>query len=87
MDPKKKKQELHIKTFKVPIERVEGKVVVKMVELTDDMLVKTEKIELKSPFLEIPEKSKKVAQYNKRQVVFAENDLDRDYINKKIITK
>ena len=77
---------LYIKTYKVPIERTGEEIKEKMVEITSDMLLVTETIKIKSPILEIPELGKKIAGFNKRQLVIAEN-TDRDYIKKKIITK
>jgi len=77
---------LSIKTYKVPIERTAEGIKEKMVEITSDMLLVTETIKIKSPILEIPELGKKIAGFNKRQLVIAEN-TDRDYIKKKIITK
>lgn len=83
-----RKQNLIVKTFQVPIERKEdGTVVEKQVEITEDMLLKSEPHELKSPVLELPTLSKKVAQFNERQIKFAEEDANIDYIRKKIITK
>jgi len=77
---------LYIKTYKVPIERTEEGIKEKMVEITSDMLLASDIIKIKSPILEIPELGKKIAGFNKRQLVIAEN-TDRDYIKKKIITK
>lgn len=83
-----RKQNLIVKTFQVPIERKEdGTVVEKQVEITSEMLLSEEPTELKSPVLELPTLSKKVAQFNERQIKFAEEDSSIDYIRKKIITK
>lgn len=79
---------LKIKTFKVPITIEDGKVQEKPVELTDEMLVgEPEEVEMKSPVLELPTLTKKIGQFNQRQVKYAEEGLIKDYIKRKIITK
>lgn len=82
-----KKIKLKIKTFKVPIKRLEdNKVEEELVEYTDDMIVEVEEIEIETVF-KINEEAKKVSDYNGRQLKYAEEDSTRDYINKKIIVK
>lgn len=83
------KKVVTIKKYKVPIERDENnKVKETMVDFKPDMLVDEEEVEIDgSIFLKLPALGKKVGAYNKRQITIANNDLARDYIYKRIITK
>lgn len=83
------KRTLNLKTFRIPITRdAEGGVVIEdNVPLTEDMVINTEEEELTSPFIQLPGLTKKVKQYNDRQVKMAEQDKSLDYIKRKIITK
>lgn len=81
------KRKLKIKTYKVPINRVGEEIQEVQRFLTDEDLLETEEIELEDIRIELPERSQKVAQYNRRQLVYAKHDTSTDYIKKKIITK
>lgn len=82
-----KKITLKVKSYKIPIKRLEdNKVEEELIPITSEMLVKEEEIELESVF-KLTEHAQKVGQYNERQVILAESDTNRDYIIKKIIVK
>ena len=85
--------ELLITTYKVPIIRKEdGEIEEATQLLTDEMVSGTpELIEIDTDkenlTLKLPEISKKIGAFNKRQYVFLQNDTSKDYILKKILKR
>lgn len=85
--------ELLITTYKVPIIRKDdGEIEEATQLLTDEMISGTpELIEIDTDkenlTLKLPEISKKIGAFNKRQYVFLQNDTSKDYILKKILKR
>lgn len=85
--------ELLITTYKVPIIRKEdGEIEEATQLLTYEMVSGTpELIEIDTDkenlTLKLPEISKKIGAFNKRQYVFLQNDTSKDYILKKILKR
>lgn len=71
--------------LKVPIER-EGDKIIPGVDYASYEIKKEEQIEMKS-WVDLPNQSKKVSEFNQRQLKFVEEDETRDYILMKIIKK
>lgn len=81
---------LSIRTYKIPVTIEDGKIIQSTVDLTDDMISKTQNIEIdrtkENVSLKIPEYTKNVATYNSNQEKYT-LQLKRDYISKQILTK
>ena len=82
---------LEITTYKVPIKiDEEGNVVETDLDYKDDMVIENEPItwdsEIDNIQLKIPELSKKLAAWNKSQLVVCKT-LNKDYIKKKVLKK
>lgn len=81
-----RKINLKIKSYKVPIRRVDKEIEEEQIPLTEDMVTAEEEVELES-ILKLTELAQKVGQYNQRQIKYAEEDTSIDYVVKKIIVK
>lgn len=82
-------QKLKLKTYKVPYTIGPNKEVIEdiSIPLTKRELISEEEIEIEEISTELIPLSQKVAQYNARQVKYAEAGQSSDYIKKRIITK
>lgn len=80
---------LKVKKYKVPITR-EGDKIIEEIDLKPEMVVSEEEEifnEDRPLDVQLPTLTKKVAQFNKRQKSYAEQDDKRDYIFKKIVSR
>ncbi len=81
------KRKVVILTMKIPIERDGEKVKEKNVDSSELEKLNEEPRELENSIIDLPELTREISNFNKRQIVYAENDESMDYIKKKIISK
>ena len=87
----KRPKKIKVKKYKIPIERKNGKIIEKNIELKPEHLIDEKEIDIpenKTLMFFLPEFTKKIGDYNKRQIKYAEElEKDQNFIFKKIVTR